>query len=278
MSDTRTFIDLALGRTHYRLAWRESANLVVLLHGFSVGSFVWKPLEARLAEAGYSTLLYDMFGHGFSDKPPLRYTREVFSQQLAELLATLAPNARVHLVGWSMGTMVAVGCALAQASAVGSVFMVSPSGLPIRMGVLGRLALVPVIGDLGFSLVGAASLRAAQANFFHTGRAPSAFLRAYDEQAAQPGFARAMHSTLRCMKMDAFHADYAALGQSGLPVEVVWARHDKATPFANRTDFLTLVPQAQITPLDGVGHASQFEAPDLVASFLVPWLARHLTA
>lgn len=277
MTGTSTFIDLAQGRTHYRLAWRDSADLVVLLHGFSVGSFVWKPLEARLAEAGYSTLAYDMVGHGFSDKPRLRYTREVFARQLAELLAAVAPDARVHLVGWSMGAMVATSFALAQPEKVGSLFMVSPSGLPIRMGVLGRTALVPMIGDLGFALIGAASLRAAQANFFHAGRAPSRFLRAYDEQAAQPGFARAMHSALRSMKMDAFHAEYAALGQSGMPVDVIWARDDKATPFANSPTFARLVPQARVTPLERVGHASQYEAPDLVASLLLPWLARHRT-
>lgn len=275
MSGTGTFIDLAQGRTHYRLAQREGTDLVVFLHGFSVGSFVWKPLEARLAEAGHSTLAYDMYGHGFSDKPRLRYTRDLFAQQLSELLAAIAPGARVHLVGWSMGAMVATSFALAQKNTVGSLFMVSPSGLPIRMGVLGRTALVPVIGDLGFALIGAASLRAAQANFFIAGRAPSAYLRAYDEQAAQPGFARAMLSALRCMKMDAFHADYMCLGDSALPVEVVWACQDEATPFANSATFAQLVPQAEITPLEGVGHASQFEAPDLVAASLLPWLARH---
>lgn len=66
MLGTQSFIDLGKGRTHYRLSCHAGSDLVVLLHGFSVGSFVWEPLEARLIEAGHSTLIYDMYGHGFS--------------------------------------------------------------------------------------------------------------------------------------------------------------------------------------------------------------------
>ncbi|WP_086733583.1 alpha/beta fold hydrolase [Erythrobacter colymbi] len=271
-----TFAELPQGVTRYRLQGRSDGDLVVLIHGYSVGSFVWEPLEMLLAAQGFATLSFDMPGHGFTDRPKANYTRTLFRDHLAALIETLAPNARLHLVGWSMGAMVASEFAVRHNDRVASLFFVSPSGLPIRIGVLGRTAFVPVLGDLGFAMIGSASLRAAQANFFADGKAPQPFLDRYDRQAAFKGFARAMLSTLRCMNMDDFREGYAALGASDLPVEVVWARADRATPFANHETFARLVPEARIHPLDGVGHASQFEAPDLIASSLLPWLREKI--
>ncbi|MFO6448621.1 alpha/beta fold hydrolase [Erythrobacter sp. NE805] len=271
-----TFAELPQGFARYRLQGPSDGDLVVLIHGYSVASFVWEPLEKLLAAQGFATLSYDMPGHGLSDRPQTEYTRELFRDHLAALIAALAPDARLHLVGWSMGAMVASAFAVRHKDRVASLFFVSPSGLPIRIGMLGRTAFVPVLGDLGFAMIGSASLRAAQANFFADGKVPQPFLDRYDRQAAFKGFARAMLSTLRCMNMDDFREGYAALGASDLPAEVVWARADRATPFANHETFARLVPQARIHPLDGVGHASQFEAPDLIASHLVPWLRERI--
>lgn len=266
-----SFVPLEDGVTCYRLSHRDAQTLVVMVHGYSVGSFVWKPLEAQLNAAGIATLSYDMFGHGWSDRPKGRYDRALFARQLDGLVRTVAPRARILLLAWSMGAMVAASHATGFAQRVAAMMLLSPSGLPIRLGVLGRIAFVPVIGDLGYALIGGATLRAAQSNFFADKTNLPAFLAGYDEQAACIGFKRAMLSTLRHMNMDDFASGYAALGRTGLPVDVLWAVNDRATPFSNHERFQSLVPQARITPLQDVGHASQFEQPALVAGHVIRW-------
>jgi pimeloyl-ACP methyl ester carboxylesterase len=266
-------IDLDHGAVAYRLSAPGDGPLAVMIHGYSTPATVWRPLEARLNAAGVATLSIDLYGHGRSAKPALRYTRALFGRQLAGAIDALAAGRRLHLVGWSMGAMVAAAHATTDVGRVASLFLIAPSGLPIRMGLLGRIALLPGLGDVGHMLIGDRALRAAQSAFFANPVALAAYLGDYDRQAAEPGFRQAMLSTLRHMRMDDFRDGYAALGRSGLPVRVLWPTADRATPHANAPLFRQLVPQADIRSVDGVGHAAHLDDPDLVAGHAVEWLA-----
>ncbi|MCF8469920.1 MAG: alpha/beta fold hydrolase, partial [Parvibaculum sp.] len=96
------FIDLADGTVHYRLEGPDAAPTIVLIHGFSVPSFVWNDHIAPLTQAGYRVLAYDTYGRGYSDRPNTTYDAELMDRQLAELLAALKIDRRIDLVGYSM--------------------------------------------------------------------------------------------------------------------------------------------------------------------------------
>lgn len=84
----------------------EGAPTVVLINGIFMNIAAWDGLAALLTPR-YRLLRYDGRGQGASDKPAGPYTVGQHTDDLAALLAALAPDP-VHLVGLSNGALVAL--------------------------------------------------------------------------------------------------------------------------------------------------------------------------
>ncbi|MBF7730608.1 alpha/beta fold hydrolase [Pseudomonas sp. N040] len=78
---------------------------VVLLHGLGSSTRDWENQTSALA-AQYQVILFDLRGHGRSDRPREDYSIEGFADDVLALLDHLQLP-QVHLVGISMGGMVA---------------------------------------------------------------------------------------------------------------------------------------------------------------------------
>ncbi|MCF6194890.1 MAG: alpha/beta hydrolase, partial [Kangiellaceae bacterium] len=98
-----TFIETPNGFVHYQLEGPENADLVVLVHGFSVPGYLWEPTYQFLLEQGFRVLRFDLFGRGLSDRPDVRYGLDFFSDQINDLLIALDINRPIQLLGLSMG-------------------------------------------------------------------------------------------------------------------------------------------------------------------------------
>ena len=61
-------------------------QIVVLVHGFSTPSIVWKGIVPYLTSAGYDVIAYDHFGRGFSSRPKVDYTKDFYISTLMELI------------------------------------------------------------------------------------------------------------------------------------------------------------------------------------------------
>ncbi|MFE3602235.1 alpha/beta fold hydrolase [Streptomyces sp. NPDC059142] len=87
--------------------------LVVLVHGLLTDSLAsyYFTLGPALSAAGMDTVMYDLRGHGRTDRPPTGYRLEHFVEDLALLLDALDEHRPVHLVGNSFGGTVAAGFA-----------------------------------------------------------------------------------------------------------------------------------------------------------------------
>ena len=79
-------------------AAKEGEDVVVLIHGFLASAGVFRPMRARLEAAGVHVA---SFTH-----PPGFGVRRI-ARQLSSLMHRLHPGARVHLVGHSLGGVVA---------------------------------------------------------------------------------------------------------------------------------------------------------------------------
>ena len=99
-----------------------AGELVVLVHGLGPGRLPMWPLARRLARAGYKTLNWYY--------PCLRRTIEAHGLRLHELLESLdsdPANERLHLVTYSMGSIVArVALELGRPSKLGRIVMLAP--------------------------------------------------------------------------------------------------------------------------------------------------------
>lgn len=96
---------------------------VTLIHG--VGSYLesWDGVIAAIG-GGYRFLRYDLRGHGASPKPPGPYTLDNFVTDLATLLDAQGIEA-THLVGFSLGGLIAQGFALAHPDRLRSLTLIS---------------------------------------------------------------------------------------------------------------------------------------------------------
>ena len=80
------WVSLEKGNLYYRWYYPDtkvmSNETVVLVHGFSTPHFVWDGMKGFLLDAGYSVLVFDHYGRGYSERPKIKYTKDVFVQSL----------------------------------------------------------------------------------------------------------------------------------------------------------------------------------------------------
>ncbi|MEV6547282.1 alpha/beta hydrolase [Streptomyces sp. NPDC051597] len=101
-----------LGLHVQRLAPRDRPprGTAVFIHGAFIDSLAsyYFTLGPVFAAAGYEAVMYDLRGHGRSERPPTGYTLEHFTADLDALLDELDIDHPVHLVGNSFGGTVAL--------------------------------------------------------------------------------------------------------------------------------------------------------------------------
>jgi proline-specific peptidase len=113
--------------TWYRDVGPEDAAALLCLHG-GPGSthYYFQPLE-RLAEDGRRVVVYDQLGCGNSDRPddPGLWTVELFRSEVQAVRDALGLD-RIHLLGTSWGSMLAIEYMFTKPSGVVSLTLNSP--------------------------------------------------------------------------------------------------------------------------------------------------------
>ena len=79
---------------------------LLLIHGLGSSGRDWEMQIDAFSEY-FQVVVYDVRGHGKSEKPPGPYSVPLFAEDCAELLKVLGFD-RVHVVGISMGGMIAL--------------------------------------------------------------------------------------------------------------------------------------------------------------------------
>lgn len=106
---------------------------LLLLPGFATHGSIWRPQLPALA-AHFRVLVLDLPGAGRSPAPPLPQSTRQMAALAAALLDALS-IAQVHVVGWSMGGMVAQELALLAPGRVDRlVLLASAAGAPATFG------------------------------------------------------------------------------------------------------------------------------------------------
>ncbi len=96
-------IRLSQGVTHYELAGPDTAETIILCTASACRIIYGTCTFDTLVSRGYRVIRYDLYGRGYSDRPDVTYTAELYEQQLLELMLKLNVNKPVHLAGISLG-------------------------------------------------------------------------------------------------------------------------------------------------------------------------------
>jgi pimeloyl-ACP methyl ester carboxylesterase len=105
------------GSTHYLR--QGNGDPVILIHGVGMAASIWAPQVAALSTE-FDVVAYDMLGHGGSSLPPADARLSDYADQLLSLVDVLELQ-RPHIVGHSMGALVALEFALTHPTRLSSV-------------------------------------------------------------------------------------------------------------------------------------------------------------
>ena len=97
--------------------------LLLLIHGLGSSTRDWEKQVPYLSQR-FRVITFDVRGHGRSDKPPGPYSIPLFAADTAELLKVLE-NGPAHVVGISMGGMIAFQLAVSAPELVKSLVIVN---------------------------------------------------------------------------------------------------------------------------------------------------------
>lgn len=266
------FVRLSDGLTHFDVSGPDTGTRVMLVHGFSVPSYIWDSTVAGLTAAGFRVARYDLFGRGFSDRPAVRYDAGLFDRQLTELLDSLAWREPVHLVGLSFGGPVSAVFTGRHPDRVRSLSLIDPAAAP--PGNVPAMFRVPGLGPLLWQALAVPTMDDNQlSDFVDPARWPDWPAR-YRVQMQYRGLGRALLSTLRENATVRLDTLYARVGAVGLPVLLIWGTEDQTVPVRYAADVQAAIPQAAYHPVENAGHLPHMEQ----AGHVNELLARFLTA
>ena len=251
------------------VAWREAGEgeVVLLLHGLGGSRTAWRPQLEGLS-ANHRVVAWDLPGYGASAPlggPP---TFPALADAVARLLDALGAD-RAHVVGLSMGGMIAQHAALHHADRVRSLALLSTSpafgldGTRPEDWRAARLAPLDAGRRPGDDAVGVVTAIAG----------PDIPAAAVAEQATamERITGPALRRAIDCLVT---HDLRGQLGQIATPALVMTGELDRETPPAYGQALADALAAATFRVVPGVGHLLPAEAPDVVNAALVDHFGR----
>jgi pimeloyl-ACP methyl ester carboxylesterase len=227
---------------------------VVLIHGAGFDHTAWALHSRWFAHHGSSVLAPDLPGHGRSVGPALKSIAEM-ADWVSALLAAVGAM-RAHLIGHSMGSLIALETA---------------ARYPDKVSALG------LIGTAATMTVGPDLLKAAEANdeaaidmvsIWGLGYAaelggslaPGLWMHAGAQRTLQHCAPGVLHSDLAAC--NAYAGALAAAAKVTVPTTLILGERDMMTPAKTGKALSAAIAGARTVVLPGAGHMIMMERPD----------------
>ncbi len=242
---------------------------LVLLHGVGSGARSWVGQLKGLSHA-FKVVAWDAPGYGQSSPvAAAQPDASDYAERLRLLLDALGIE-RLHLVGHSLGAIIATRFARDAGNRLLSLTLAAPSsghaGLPPQERIRLRDARLDDLREFGPA--GMAQRRGPR---LVSDGASSAVRDAVVETMSRiipSGYAQAV----RLLSVSDTANDLAQL-PAGLPVQFILGGKDVITPSAATLKIAQVRPQAQVHTLDDCGHALYLEQPEAFNRLLVDFMA-----
>lgn len=269
------FAELSRGVTHYDWFGPNNGPIAVCIHGLTTPSFVWRGITKGLALMGYRTLIYDLYGRGYSDRPHGAQDRAFFLSQLNELLEREGVTDQVTLFGYSMGGSIATCFAAAFPERVERLILIAPAGMGLAPHkLMDFIARTPIIGDwlmlAIFPTVFRRGIKAEQDQ-------PTAVPLVYEQQNDQLEYKRYVAAVLasrRGILTDVLRDEHRAIAARGIPVLAIWGEDDQVIPASAIGNLAEWNRRAEHEVIPEAGHG----LPYTHANQVIDAITNHLLA
>ena len=256
------FVEVDGATVHYQ-EFGDAANpTLLLIHGYTSSTYVWRTVAPRLADEDFHVIAVDLLGFGYSDKPA-SFDYTIASQaRMVERLMNLLGVGRATLVGSSYGGAVASTIALDYAERVEKLVLISSvCNDEIKQNPLLRIASIPGVGEIltPFYLDSKSFSKRRMKGTF----APANHNLITDERVesvTRPLMAKdAHHSVLasaRNWDANRIQDDAHLINQ---PTLLVWGELDQVIPIHNGERLFNSILNSRLVILKDCGHIPQEE-------------------
>jgi len=272
-------------------AGAPNGETVVLLHGKNFSGAYWASTITALSGRGFRVVVPDQVGFGQSSKPEhFQYTFAALATLTAALLDDVEVSS-VHVVGHSMGGMLASRFALMFPARVSSLTLVNPIGLEDWSRVVPYKPVQWWFESEKRKTV--QGVRAYMTESYFDGKWKPEYEPLLELQAGWiqgPDYDRIAWSSALAYDMIFTQPVVYEFGHIQAPTLLIVGGRDRTalgkplvSPAMRATmgDYRRLakaaaaaIPNAQLELLDGVGHVPQFEAPEPYLEALLGFLGR----
>ncbi|BCK56105.1 alpha/beta fold hydrolase [Nocardia wallacei] len=260
-----SFVECSDGVTHYELTGPGDGPLVVLAPGLTVPLFYWDGLAGELHRQGFRTLAYSAYGRGYSDRVRAVYDDALFVRQLSDLISRLGLTGPWHVIGTSMGAVVAAAFVEQHVEQTATLTLAGPAGLEPPMAATKLLRHHRLSALVGRYLGG----RLLRTHLSHNVRDPqlSARLSATVNACYEfEGSIYALFATLADFPLTGRQDLYARVGRLPVPSLLLWGADDRVTPMARMDQMRRLLTPTRWHVLERCGHMAPYERPGEVAA------------
>ncbi len=239
---------------HVHAVSQGEGDPVVVLHGWGSSRAVMRPIADRLVKSGRRVISLDFPGFGSSPPPPAAWGVPEYAEMLTKLLDRMGICCPM-LLGHSFGGRVILYAVGALKYPAGRLVLVDSAGI--------RQA--PPKRSFGFT---AAKRLAA----FLPKKYREAMLAKARQKHGSADYLAA-EGVMREVLVKTVTLDLAEL-LPGIKNEalLIWGSEDTATPVADGRRMADLMQNARIEVIEGAGHYSFLDAPEMFYSILEGWL------
>lgn len=236
---------------------------LLLIHGLGSSTEDWEP-QVKALQGTFTVVTYDVRGHGKTAKPGGKYSVRQFAADAASLIKQLELG-RVHVMGLSMGGMIAFQLAADYPALVRSVVIVNSGPEMVLRTWREKLAIVQrrlIVRMMGMQKMGEVlSTRLLPAEEHAALRATFVERWARNDKAA---YLRALDALVGWSVTE-------KLPSIRCPVLVVTADQDY-TPVAWKQWYTDLMPNARLAVIPESRHMMPVERPELFHETVIPFL------
>ncbi|WP_413667181.1 alpha/beta fold hydrolase [Mucilaginibacter sp. Mucisp86] len=258
-----SFIKLSQGVTHYQLEGPDSAQVIILVHGFSVPYYIWDPTYDFLIKKGYRVLRYDMYGRGYSDRPDVPYNQDLYNTQILDLINQLKLGNKVNLAGVSFGGAVITNFTCSHPNLINKIILVDPVYEQKKPA-------SPQCFTLYNEAVNSDERANGQTTDFLYPKNHPEWIKRYLPQMRFKGFRNALVSTMYNYHQDGKQSN-TCLNNTGKNVLLIWGKADK-TLSPRFADSIRSVLKVDFFPVDGAAHLPMIEKADTVNAKILSFL------
>jgi 3-oxoadipate enol-lactonase len=242
---------------------------LLLIAGFSSDLTIWSKMVSPLAEK-YRVIVFDNRGVGRSSAPESPYTIRQMADDAAGLLDEIGVD-KAHVVGHSMGGMIAQELALAHPQKVNSLILLATCSRPDER----NRAIIESWGELPRRVDPVTAARLILPWIYTSGfyARPGAVQQVLDLIVKNP-YPPPPHGIFQQSRAVMGFDTSDRLGQIRCPTLVLAGQEDILLPLQWSEELVRGIPGAELVVLEKTGHSLEIESAEAVVAAMLDFLAR----